>query len=408
MTMTRTVVKFGMAVATVLLTLTNAVGAGSGGGGPIAASVLGSGSDTTMFMMAALDNLYLFSPGCAQIPTPSGPTPWLDFSCQSPDPSGTITTENYSHDQVHEAYFLGSSNGINQLCQQGTAGVANIDFARSSRGPKANHGDCAGLNFVAYATDGISVEAFDDGTTASGMHGMINQSGKCLRSGTPTTAQFCLTQSQLQAIFVSCTITNWSQVGGQNVPIVVYTAQSGSGTRSTFDGFLGGSSSNCATNAHIIPENSNAAIALADKPGVIFPFSFGNWTANVKPHLSTTANKGSKLAMIDKIAPTAGTIGAQTFPFWRYLYNVYCRQSAAGNGGCSNVTGGSSSAAISYVGENGWICKDSTDHATSPWTGNNYRTDIEAAIKAAGFVALPDGPIGNGFVGNNHCRSFSS
>src|SRR5262245_53991419 len=210
----------------------------TGGGGPIAASVLGSGSDTTQFMMNAIDSLYLFSPGCAQL-APQGQTQWLDFSCLFPDPPNTIQTENYKHDQVHEAYFLGSSNGIKQLCNQGQAGVADIDFARSSRGPGQT--DCTGLKFVAYARDGISWEAFN--LKGSGVKNMNNQSGTCAGSGGAT--QFCLTQSQLNGIFVACTLTNWNQVGGNSLKIAIYTPQAGSGTRSTWDGFVGGDSSHC-------------------------------------------------------------------------------------------------------------------------------------------------------------------
>src|SRR5689334_13544355 len=180
------------------------------GGGPIAESILGSGSDTTQFMMGALDNLYQFSPGCDQLAIPPA-SQQLDFSCSAPDPAGTITTENYQHDQVHEATFLGSSSGISQLCKQGQSNVATINFARSSRAPAGS--DCTGLHFVAYARDGISWEAWDKvtATSVSGIHNMNNQADTCAGSGGAT--QFCLSQSQLQGIFISCSITNWSQVG---------------------------------------------------------------------------------------------------------------------------------------------------------------------------------------------------
>jgi hypothetical protein len=172
----------------------------SGGGGPTAASVLGSGSNTTQLMMADIDTLYLFSPGCAQIPTPAGPTAWLDFSCQSPDPAGTDVNDNYTHDQVHEAYFLGSSNGITQLCDQGQPGVAVIQYARSSRAPSAT--DCTGLHFVAYARDGIPIEGFD--TNASNFK---QSTAPC-----KLTSKFCITQAEAKAIWHTCTITNWDQL----------------------------------------------------------------------------------------------------------------------------------------------------------------------------------------------------
>jgi ABC-type phosphate transport system substrate-binding protein len=353
----------------------------SGGGGPVAQSVLGSGSDTTQFMMQGLDGLYMFSPGCDQL-APSGTTQWLDFSCLAPDPAGTVTTENYEHDQVHEAYFLGSSVGITQMCEQGQSGVARIDFARSSRAPK--NGDCSGLHFVAYARDGLTAEAFDK--SSSGIHNMNNQSGTCAGS-----TGFCLTQAQLQGIYITCSITNWSQVGGQNVKISIYTPQAGSGTRSTWDGFLGGDSSHCIPAAqqatHIIPENSNTPIK--DPKNAIFPFSFGVWTLQVH------SKNGARLAAVDNVAPSASSIGDGSFPYGRFLYNVF-------------LPGTSSAATVNYVGEEGWICKPNADHHSNPVSGNNYRTDISNTISANGFVPVPNGVIGGGDSNSDFCRLFVS
>jgi len=387
----RITVGVGMAVVAGALTASSVFA--SGGGGPTAESILGSGSDTTQFMMSQLDNLYLFSPGCAQIPTPSGPTAWLDFSCQSPDPSGTVHTENYQHDQTHEAYFLGSSNGIKQLCTQGSAGVATISFARSSRASKSS--DCAGLDFVAYALDGISWEA--NNNSHSGEFNMNNQSGTCSGSGSGSFTRFCLTQAQLQGIFVTCTITNWHQVGGQNVVINPYTPQSGSGTRSTFDTFLGGSSDTCINKrpgtyaaTHIIPENANHAIAAnGDTNNAIFPFSFGIWTVQVHNLNSWT------LGSIDKVSPSQTTIANGTFPYTRNLYNVVCRACAAGV---------SDTEVFNYAGPDGWICKLSTKHGNDPVTGVNYRTEVANTIRANGFVPVPQGAIGGGDPNSGFCR----
>jgi ABC-type phosphate transport system substrate-binding protein len=419
-------------------------------------------------MMSDVDNLYRYSVGCAQIPTglPSTTTPWLDFSCQAPDPvsttltgtsasgssvvtaastaglergdqvsgpgiSGTVfvgdivantnfslsystwqsdpyyagtgagsgtfsfshvrTTENYRHDQPTEAYFLGSGNGINQLCQQGNPGVSHINFARSSRGPKST--DCAGTKFVAYARDAISWEAWDDGTTASGVHAQNNTDPACL----PNSA--CLSQTQLKAIFVTCTITNWSQVGGQNVPMSIYTAQAGSGTRSTFDGFVGGSSDSCIPSAqkatHIIPENSNTPITAAgDTAGAIYPFSFGVWSNQVH------GNGGALLGAVDGVTPSSSSISDLSFPWGRYLYNVYC------NSSCGNPNAVATQATLDYVGEKGWICKIGNEHSVNPITGRNYHTDLYFTYTANGFVPIPAGTIGGGATGGDYCRLF--
>jgi ABC-type phosphate transport system substrate-binding protein len=393
----------GMGVTVVTLGAWGTVSAdASGGGGPTAQSVLGSGSNTTQLMMANLDTLYLFSPGCSQIPDPVGPTAWLDFSCQSPDPTGTIQSENYEHDQVHEAYFLGSSNGIAQLCDQGQPGVAVIQYARSSRAPGAS--DCSGLHFVAYARDGIPIEGFGANATS-----YKTSSAPC-----KTTEGFCITQTQAKAIWHTCTITNWDQLDPSlpSATIDMYTPQPGSGTRSTFDTFLGGTnfSETCIDlrgtayeDSHVIPENSNVPIiANGDQNDALFPFSFGAYETTCK------GCDSSHLAKIDGIAASATTIGNLTFPYGRYLYNVVACGTVMDCGSHASWLGSSTTdtAAQRYVGEQGWIC--STTHVADPNStkGTNYTAEIAAAIKSFGFVPIAKGVIGGGDTNSDVCRLF--
>ena len=55
---------------------------------------------------------------------------------------------------------------------------------------------------------------------------------------TPSKAVGNLSTAQLQGIYDG-TINNWKQVGGTSAPIVVFSAQEGSGTQSTWKSFLG-------------------------------------------------------------------------------------------------------------------------------------------------------------------------
>ena len=297
-----------------------------------------------------------------------------------------IVTDNYSHDRVHGAWFLGSGNGLAQLCGQGTAGVATIDYARSSRAPKP--ADCHNLHFVAYARDAISWEAFN--ISGSGVSTQNNTSAPC-------SGGICLTQAQLKAIYVSCTITNWNQVGGANVPISIYTPQSGSGTRSTFDGFLGGSSTTCIPSGqlatHVIPENENDAIPVSDRKGAIFPFSWGVWTQAIN------GAGGAVLGQVDGVSPTKTTIQNGTFPWGRFLYNAYCAV-VSGTGTCPVAA---TQQTIGYVGEHGFICKNLNEHAYAV-NGANFHYVVASKISAAGFVPLAVGPIGGGDPGSDYCR----
>ncbi len=396
---------FGLGLAVVSLGALAVPAGASGGGGPVAQSVLGSGSDTTQFMMSSLDNVYQFSPGCQQIPNPGG-TAWFDFSCLAPDPPGTIKSENYQHDQMTQAYFLGSGNGIHQVCNQGVAGNAAVSYARSSR--TSGSSDCTGLHFVAYARDGIPIEVFRAFTNTDTVNG-----GPCL--GKPN----CLSQNEVKAIWHTCTITDWNTIDSSiaaGTTIDPYTPQSGSGTRGTFDNFLGGTnfSETCIDargtaymQSHVVPENSNVSVSTnGDSHVAMFPFSFGVWTTQVKKHNTL----GSLLTSIDGVVASSKTIGNLSFPYGRYLFNVFC---AATNGtGCDANGVTASQATINYVGEEGWICKpgsgtwtsDGGPHTTNPVTGNNFQKDIASAIKSFGFVPNPLGTIGGGDTNKDYCR----
>jgi PBP superfamily domain len=466
----------GLAVAGIGLSVISA--GATGGGGPVAESILGSGSDTTQVMMAYLDYGYIYGAGygdgtfggCQQLSTPAAQ--WLDFSCAGPQGTGkdvnrtvtdgattagsttltsatgafvdtfdrgrgltdaapgltnipagdyiaavlsptsvqmaiaatgtgssdtvninTIVTDNYRHDQVHGAFYLGSGNGIAQLCKAGGVGpygepVAHIDYARSSRAVGGS--DCHGLYFVAYALDGISWEAWNAAGTGvnNGGAGMNNTT---LVWGPNACAAhtICLSINELKDIYVTCSITNWSQVGGANVPISIYTEQAGSGTRSTFETFLGGSSTACIPApllaTHQIPENSNQGIPVADEKGAIFPFSYGVYVTTVALN-----PMGSVIGNIEGVAPTHASISSGAFPWVRSLYNVYNPATAPAG-------------VAAYVGPDGWICGAVTQHSYAS-NGGNFHFVVVSKIQGAGFSAIPFGPIGAPDPNSDYCR----
>jgi ABC-type phosphate transport system substrate-binding protein len=338
--------------------------------------VVGSGSDVAYHVMGALDLLYNQSPGCTII-APSGTQP-LDQSCIPQ--TGDITTEDTNHDVITENAPIGGSAGVSQLCSQGLTGVANINFARQTSAPSSSV--CTGLKYVAYARDGVTWEHFP-GVTGSKSANVTN-----------------LTQAQLQGIFVTCTITNWSQVGGTSGAIKVYTILPQFGTRKAWDTFLGGSSSSCP-GVKQIDQTNNSQIAAADLPNAIVPVSVGSWNERYKAKPG-----GSAIGSVDGVAPTSANIQSGTFPFSRFLYNVYC----AGDPTKSNKCGTASpanAATTRYVGENGWICT-AGHHTNNPITGLGYRTMISKTITTFGFAALPKGATGGGTTLVDYCRLFTT
>ena len=296
--------------------------------------VYGTGSDTTYTLMTELGNAYNESQGCNQI-FPHG------TDCIAPPQTGVIKTENYDHEVVVNRFPVGSGNGRVTLCDQTAprpATVPYVNFARSSSGPSTSGCTDSGLvlRFVAFAKDAIAPVNWR--TTA----------------GSPAAGVVNLTQAQLNDIFVDCTITNWNQVGGANAPIEVWSIQPGSGTRSSWDGFVGGNSTTCVPNpAHIIFENNVAPIeALGGFSDAIYPFAVGN-------HNTNPARAGdSQLMDVNGVSPTAANIQNGTFPFSRDVYNVY--RLAPGPANHQPIASG---ATVGFVGENGWICKPQALHS---------------------------------------------
>lgn len=374
-----------------LVGLSLAIAAPALAGGPAYAAtvfptpVLGSGSDVMFHVSSALDLLYNESPGCTTI-APSGPQP-LDLEC-IPQPDD-VTTENYAHDQISEAAPIGGGAGVSQICQHGLSGVANVDYARQTSAP--NPAPCTGLHYVAFARDAITWEAFPK-AKGSPSKGMKNQSGNCAGS-----SGFCLTQQQLKNIYVNCTITNWNQIGGtKSHAIVLYTIKPQFGTRKAFDSFLGGSSSSCP-GVKLMDQTDNSEIPTADRPWAIAPVSVGSWNERY-----LNLKQSSAIGQIDGVIANPTNIQNGSFPYTRFLYNVFC----AGDPSNSNLCGTSpaaSQATVNYVGEEGWICTANA-HANDPITGVDYRTEIANTITKYGFVPLPLGTIGGGDLNEGYCR----
>jgi ABC-type phosphate transport system substrate-binding protein len=398
--------------------------------------VIGGGSNTTYTMMSELSQLFNESPGC-DLAVPSG-TQGDNYACPNPqnvtggenglgDGKGYADNgskqqgdpENPYNDVVVEEPALGSSNGIKELDQRGS-NSAPLDFARSSRGP--NNGlpapvgdpvttastDPEGLNFVAYAADAVPW-----------LHWTKFQNAK-----TPSSLITSLSIPQLAAVY-NGTITTWKALcptgsaakkcdkAAGTKPIVVYTAQNGSGTEGTWASELGLTLNGNANLFNGVPNDGNHVIfeneihgiiddaAGDDAANAIFYFSYGKFQTDCVPetaaaHTATCGSDkspaGSSFTLGQEsiatgasgIAATPTTILNGSFPTDRFLYNVY-----------SNGTNGSfpasSQAALNFASEFGFICKQDT--ATDSNTGATYSSEIQNIITSNGFFPLASGTI---------------
>jgi len=204
----------------------------------------------------------------------------------------------------------GSSNGITALtdsingtawqastgsCTGAAVGITNqIDFARSSRGPKTTGST---LTFIPFARDGVSFAYFDHKT-----NNIQN-----------------LTTAQLVALYSSSTGT--ITVGADTVDACIM--QSGSGTRSFWETALG------VTDAQVITavtasgcgqgseeNNANGAFltfanGLPSGTDAVIPFSAGSWAAQANGVSNDVSGNGRAagiaLGSIDGTAPLTGS-----------------------------------------------------------------------------------------------------
>jgi ABC-type phosphate transport system substrate-binding protein len=339
----RTAVVAGVSLATLI-----GVGVGTAHADPTStpslSSIVGVGSDTTTPLYAGSPNenvagslTYDYD---NQTPAPSDL--WYSWDAVNPSTGATgdeiITKGSSSTDTTCEiARPDGSSAGITALeANTQDDGSYCIDYARSSRAP--NSTDPTDIVFVPFAGDAIAW-ASPAGTSSD-----------------PSPVPSTLTLADLQGIY-SCSITNWSTVGGSSAPIVPVLPQSGSGTRATFLLDLGSDGTpltpgTCVVNGTNstgnIEENTGLSapnVAQFDPSGVpavddVVPYSIGDFLAQgtaangVGGHASDIWGHG--VLTLGDLTNSSGTVEAPTttnsssqaiintsYPYFqRDLYNV--------------------------------------------------------------------------------------
>lgn len=332
--------------------------------------IVGSGSSTTYNMMQALDTIFNQSPGCQVAVTTIGATQPLNFSCVGGQYTvdGNPVDINPFNDAAVEEPPIGSSNGIAELQDSGANGAAasvgvsqDINFARSSRAPKSS--DSASDNFVAYAKDGVSWLHFVKVDSAY----------------TPSHDVVSLNATQLEDIYDG-TYYNWDQIQtgitkvhseevpayeGDNAPIIVVSAQNGSGTESTFSGYInalnpsapnavnclngtgtgGGSAIGSATDP-VPPGNSGDPSGTCYGPDVIFENELGDVSTHVGGQDGWSSGQSNFVDDFTQIGQsTTGLTQAQLesdmiffYSYGKYVHQGCTSRSAYGTDGCGLTT----------------------------------------------------------------------
>ncbi len=430
--------------------------------------IVAGGSDTTYKVIQNISDLYQISSlsGCTHT---TGVGPNLN-KCVSVAGAETSNLANYQGDTLGNANAVGSSAGVaslngflngqanvtypgavNQIptgacldtTSNGVANSVNIDFARSSRGPRragasstpqAVCGDeLLADTFWGFAQDGIEVTLFN--ARGSQVQGKINNP-----PGNTT-----LTPNELFHIY-NCDFTRWSQVPSLGIgvgtatdgPIVPWGMNSSSGTYATFNSFLinnGGAPANfdidtghaCVrklASPNVFPLENDikplvkdpAALSTAanspDNPANwVWWGSFGVFSAF--PFTSAFTRSGTLVqaiaAPINNTLPSPSGIIANTYPIGRTLYHVTrkanadCPHNGAncdfnGNPGPALPQGGTDINVTGPTSGNGgavreltrFLCRPSAPTSgTDPLTGGNFFNEITSGLNSAGFTVVP-------------------
>ncbi len=353
---------------------------------------IGQGSDTTFVVTNTLFQLYNQSPGC-KTDTVTGSAnlgqclPTASNSAVQDAPQDNAG-DNWDHDVIIGQYPTGSGAGIRALIN------GQVDFARSSTGPTSGASPSqAGLNFWAFAKDGIAV------VTAPG-RGTIS-----------------ITTAQLKSIY-NCTITTWGGLLGtsDSTPIAAYGMQTSSGTYNTMKTYLGFDPDAGACIKKLadgtFPFENNLLPVLNDATAQGFGANNVIWWSSFG-ELKTYPYKadGANFSVVDGQTISNNTISTNAYPITRFLFHVTTQTTATpSTAGSSDLSGATSGAAGAVRQFTQWLCKEKawyttgsatapTNAALNPYNGDYYYDDITNAISASGFQRTPAAARTNGACG---------
>jgi phosphate transport system substrate-binding protein len=128
-----------------------------------------------------------------------------------------------------------------------------------------------------------------------------------------------LTTAQIKGIYAG-TYTNWNQVGGSNLPIVVVSRPASSGTRATFQKYILGGPEKISGPSSLTTDSTGTVITeVASTNGAIGYAASG----------PAKANSGVKIISIDGNAPSSTNVQSNTYKFWN-IEHMYTKGAASG------------------------------------------------------------------------------
>lgn len=128
-----------------------------------------------------------------------------------------------------------------------------------------------------------------------------------------------LTTAQLQGIY-SGKYTNWNQVGGANLSIVVVSRPPSSGTRATFAQYVLGHTETVSGPSHLTTDTTGTVVAeVGSTSGAIGYAATGQ----------VPSGGNTKIINIDGNAPTAANVESNAYKFWN-IEHMFTKGPATG------------------------------------------------------------------------------
>jgi phosphate transport system substrate-binding protein len=185
----------------------------------------------------------------------------------------------------------GSSIGITSFIN-GVADIAAASRPIRAREIKSAQSRNAIANVIPVALDGLAIGVHKDNPVKS------------------------LSMDQLREIYIG-KITNWSQVGGNNAPIVVFSRDSNSGTYGFFQQVVL-KNQNWGKGVRFMPSTQDEIREVTKTPAGI---AYGG-VAYFKNKSGVKVLPVSPKAGSAPIAPTEDNVRSKKYPIWRYLYFI--------------------------------------------------------------------------------------
>jgi len=191
---------------------------------------------------------------------------------------------------------------------------------------------CSGSNItVNLGGSGTGLSQVESGTVQIGNSDIFKKTGQddlvdhqvsvvifSLIVNSKVTGITSLTIDQIKGIYSGKT-TNWNQVGGSNLKIVVVSRPTSSGTRATFQNYILGGPETISGPSNLSTDSTGTVVKNVQQ------------TDGAIGYVSLSAAKKSGLTVlnIDGNAPTADLVKSNTYKFWN-IEHMYTKGAATG------------------------------------------------------------------------------